>query len=655
MAPFFFRNLQLKTFVSLVLFSLPVFLVLMLKPKIMGDAREYILTQESLRNHWSPEFRRADMDSMLLNVSPEDSDSLEKWFRELLIPGIEKNKLDVGGYVPGRDGIYRSYHFFAYSLCSLPFRGLCDLLGLHSLYSFTLLHGFLLCLATLFIFRSHYFTLFEKWWLVASLLYFCSIFYFDWIHPEVMTTALLVIAVLFFLERKTATALLFASLAALQNQSIALVLPIFYLYTGIENLQKGHSFFRLIFPFFRLHQWLLVIASAFIVLLPSIYYVGVYGHANPIASLGGLSLKWLSFSRFFSLWFDLNQGIILGFPGIMIGLLAVLIVTMLCYRCSFADRSTRDAVLLIVLAITISIPCLIQGNWNAGCAFMVRYGLWIGIPLVFSFVILLRNTGRRTRMNLIVLGLSFQIAVPFLSGFPAKCNNLEFNPISSWMLKYAPGFFNPEPEIFAERICKKEGVMNFKNVFDWENEGEVCKLLIRKDQVKYSIIFGEMNVYRPLGPVKTVEKSHGWIYLNGQFSKTAVSVFTIPYDDEAVEWENWSYLEAGFRWSAGTESAIIFELPDEGFDTLGLLRIDLQPQGQKKDIMIHLNGRTLFNGILVERTRLVLEFCPEWILSGEKNILIINVTNPQKSAKNPDTRMLGVRFFGLEFQNSPHE
>ena len=639
----------------LVLF--PFGAVVYLQPRVEGDGTEYLLMQESFKNHGSPGFRDEDGISFgeLIKRESIRSTSTQGWYDGILMKNIRAGKLEAGGYVLCRDGCYRSYHFWAYSLCSLPFRYICEFFGIEPVYSFGLLHAFLLSMAILTICRSDRFRFWERIGLAVGLLLICTLFYFDWIHPELFSTTFLAMAIIRFLDQKTPSALLFAAIASLQNQPIALALPIFYLAHGLQSPDQRPVFLRLLFPFTCWKSWLLTMLAALFVLLPSIYYLIYYGHPNPIAALGGLSSRWITLSRLFSLWFDINQGIIVGYPGLIAGVLILLPL-----GCLIGKKKTLldlgDAALLLILSLVISIPCLTQGNWNAGCAMMTRYGLWIGIPLLFIFALLLRRVKYPANLAILLPVLLLQFWVPSYTGYPARTFYLKLNPLSVWVINRFPQLYNPDPEIFAERVFWEENVTRRRNVFIWKSHGHVKKILSKNNPLDASNFWGRQEFYRELSPSSIVHTRDGWSYLNGDFDVLQSGEYAIRYNDTEVEWLQWSVEEPGFRWSLGKESAIRFSLPlKEPLTLSGLMRIRMRTKGNNQYVEIYLNGQKLFGRTVLGFEELTLKYEPDWIRKQEPNEILFKTPNAVEPPPNGDNRILGVRFQDMTFQTISDE
>ena len=648
-------NLRIAVFIFVVL--APVGAAFWLQPRIDGDGAEYLLMQESFKNHGSPEFTEQDRKSYgeLIQRKSLYSGSTQGWYDNLLTKNIEAGDLQAGGYVRCEDGAYRSFHFCAYSLSSLPFRILCGLLGIDPVNSFGMLHALLLSMAILMIVRSRRFNDWERIGLAAGLLLTCTVFYFDWIHPELFSTTFLAMAIILFLDRKTASALVCAAIASLQNQPIALTLPIFYLAHGLLVTSGRPVILRLLFPFTRWRSWALTVIAALIVLLPSFYYLRYYGHPNPIADLGGLSSRWITFSRLFSLWFDINQGIVMGYPGLLAG-----VVILLPIACFFGTKETlidlADALWLVILSLAISIPCLTQGNWNAGCAIMTRYGIWIGIPLLFTVALLLRRVRNPFRSVILVSVVLLQLWVPTYCGYPARTFYMNLNPLSVWVINRFPQLYNPDPEIFAERLSCEENVMYEQYRFIWKSNGRVKKILLRNHPLDVSNFWNQQEFYRELSPASIVRMRDGWSYLNGDFQILQSSELVIRYDDTDAEWLHWSVVEPGFRWSLGKESTIRFSLPmEEGKALSGLMRVRMRSSENDQYVEIYLNGKKLFGRTILGFEELTLQFEPDWILRNEPNELVFKVPNAIKPPPNGDIRILGVRFEDMIFQTISDE
>ena len=191
------RTIPKTLFLKVLILSIPFVVVCLFDPQIEGDASEYLMMQQSFLNHGSPEYRDGDLHSYEELIRIVDSEQLTNWFR-FQFHKVVQNEPFGGGYALGNGGDYYCYHFFLYSLLSVPFRVLVDLMGLNPLLSFTLLNACLLSFAVFVVLQSKGLIRFEKLFLVIQILGSCFVFYFTWIHPEVFTASFVLAGVVLF-------------------------------------------------------------------------------------------------------------------------------------------------------------------------------------------------------------------------------------------------------------------------------------------------------------------------------------------------------------------------------------------------------------------------------------------------------------------------
>jgi hypothetical protein len=184
---------------------------------------------------------------------------------------------------------------------------------------------------------------------------------------------MIMIASCALLDRRYRLAVVMIALAALQNPSAIFFIPLTILTWML--IKYGFSIKR------HLNKSFLFSAIQFIVIgsiaiIPYGFYYYCYGVYNLIASHGFIDYSLIDFDRFLSAIFDLNQGMIIGFPGILISIIALVIWRFICAFISkdFAFFEYKDILLLATLVMLM--PTLAQNNWNAGQSVFNRYVFW---------------------------------------------------------------------------------------------------------------------------------------------------------------------------------------------------------------------------------------------------------------------------------------
>jgi hypothetical protein len=291
------------------------------------------------------------------------------------------------------------------------------------------------------------------------------------------------------------------------------------------------------------------------VLLPIVFNLSVFGVPNIIATLA-TDRSLIGPERLFSYFFDLNQGMLIAIPGVVLALFL--------YVFLFAKEKMRAGLLLcvsLVFSLCLAIPALAAPNWNSGAQGMMRYVFWGGIPLLFLAWIFARShIGKSKLMMAIVLSvLSVQAACTYMAfQYPYFQNS----PIARWVMLRAPQWVNPEPEIFVERSLGRDGIeLDVNRVYVFPTQGKPVKRLFHPTNAKLEeLLCGKNHMLNS----STVSVRNGWRYLNFEPDCSVVQRFS------ASEFENnpelsfdagWSIVEwGGGEWDGRWSDAAISTL-----------------------------------------------------------------------------------------------
>jgi hypothetical protein len=254
-------------------------------------------------------------------------------------------------------------------------------------------------------------------------------------------------------------------------------------------------------------------AAGALTLLP---YGFCYAHFG-VASLTGhfaTDPRLISFDRAWSLFFDLNQGLILGMPAVLLGSTIGGLAAATRRRGRRALATDVAATSLLVLAMTV--PTLSVHNWNAGNSVIVRYGYWIAMPLLVLTLDVVAALGQGAS-KAIALGLAVvQLAAIAPNGLRGERSNyLRHSWAAAAVLRRFPGLYNPVPEIFFERSLGREAPFSTPRVVLWPAHGAPRKILAPSERPPRS------RHVCPLGTTIKTEHAHptsgGWIYLDPPF------------------------------------------------------------------------------------------------------------------------------------------
>jgi len=390
-----------------------------ISPIRVGDAHEYLLMVQAWSAHGSPDIRPADLDSYIELLQRND----------LLPRGpLEKTHYIRNSYTTDAGAVHFG-HFWFYSLLAVPASLLFRFTGGNEMATLQLMNAAYFCLAAgVVLFHGR-----EKWRDRLLLLAFSAIgpviWYIRWPHPEVYTWAMVLIAVVLLRQNRFCWAAIAASLGALQNP------PLFLLVLLAIALAAGHRNWR---------ATALTATGAALSFLPALYYQALFGVPNLIMSAGCTDVSLISPGRMWSVLADLNQGMLPFVPLVL--LLGLLGGGMALARGRFTG--------ILVLAVLLGMILLVgmQRNWNAGASGMMRYAVWM-IPLL-AWLAVDFVPRRRWLVWLIAAGLLLQLGI--VLNHDGREDYLRQSALARFVLTHGPRLYSPDPQIFSDRQLGRE-------------------------------------------------------------------------------------------------------------------------------------------------------------------------------------------------------
>ena len=476
---------------SILLIFLMTFVI---SPNVYGDGREYMLMTESFQNHSSPNLTEYDIHTASENYNFEFS-----------LP-IDNGKYQ-DGYFENKSGKYYSYHFWMYSLLVVPIKVILKTLNIDQLRCFQIFNSIIFLISIWYTYLKLKTSEINKMLIISLLIFNPIIYYLVWTHTEVFSFSFVCISLTAYVNRKYEKAIFMLSIAAMQNQPIIFLGGLYFIdyfinkYLSdrkihvreyfIEGIKKGCCFI----PFF----------------IPIIFYYMNYGTISLIASNGYVKSNGI-LKKIHSLFFDINQGMFLFIPIIVIAYLFLIAKGVL--------EKNKNSILNIITIILIMIICSLQVNWNPGEAGIMRYNTWI-IPIMIYFIIInkdvLLNIKYRDVFNKILFISSiFTFIVIVNTGiFKYKYSYIEFNPLSKVILNNYPSMYNPQEEIFAERALGREDYTeNDFPIIYTDNNGNVKKVLMNNNSIDKLIGMLECDSDLILEKVKKYKNSNKPYYIN---------------------------------------------------------------------------------------------------------------------------------------------
>ena len=479
-----------------------------------GDAAEYALMTEAIYNHFSPDMREADCDSFKELYTK--SNKWETNIRYSFYDGVKKFINDkkqkkfeyyTGFFINDKGDVY-SAHFFFYSIVNIPMRWICGLVHFNPLLIFQFTNVLLLLITSFLFFKYSSFSELETAVFVLLFFYSTNYWYLPWQHAEIFTTCFTALGFWLFADKKQYAGIFLLSVAATQNQPLAILVAILSL---ITLYTKGFNIRNIIF----------IGLSSILVLYPSVFYYCHFGAFNLIAHVGSIQTGLVTFNRVFGFFFDINQGTILALPLI----LPLYIILILRKAIRIKKEENKWELLIPIALIGAVCSAAMIDNWNHGQAVVNRYVTYIGaVILVHSFLLLIRINNKILKGSLLTFSLATQIATVYYhqplirwdwSGNDSK-------PLSDWVLENYPSCYNPDPTIFNARYGFRP-VFNIKEMpaYYMKANGEITKILIHKDYL-YTLFYLGFTKEQVSEILRAKKFVNGWTYIdiNKKFRST---------------------------------------------------------------------------------------------------------------------------------------
>jgi hypothetical protein len=310
--------------------------------------------------------------------------------------------------------------------------------------------------------------------------------YWQWSSPETFSATGLLAGLLLFCTGAPVAGGLLAGLGATQNPPLILFCAFAPLLRGV--LAKGASINR--------REIAGLIACAVLALLPAAFDLVEFGTPSIIGELA-TDPSLVTAGRLHSFFFDLDQGVVLGIPALAMALLL------------WRGRD-RYTLLACAFAVAMALPSLAATNWNSGSAGIMRYALWGSMPLLFAFLWQLSLAPHWPRALVIAVLAGQALAMAHARSY----TYIEFSPLAKLVMSVAPGWYNPEPEIFVERTEHRDAFGDPGKAFTWTAAGGVAKTLYdTHDQSAFNQLCGPGRNLSPSN--RFADAGHGWRYING--------------------------------------------------------------------------------------------------------------------------------------------
>lgn len=463
---------------------------------LRGDVIEYTLDTVALASHGTPDIRPGDIDRTVVLMEGR-YEELYRLLQDQIRDGVQAV---FPAFARGADGRVYPIHFFGYPMmAAVPFRVL-DAFGLPPFKGFqavNLSFVLVLGLALLRFFGNPARA-------VGGLLLFMLCFgalYWTWSSPESVSAAGLLGGLLLFTSGMPVAGSLLAGVAAQQNPTIVS----FFVFAPLLRLclvhERGQGMRAALRATFDRRTVAGIVAGLALASLPILFNLWQYGVPNIIASrfsdpslVGG--------ARLASFYFDLNQGMIVGIPGVLAALLL--------WARRGGPRMPVLIALCLLFTLALALPALAVLNWNSDAAGVMRYAFWAAMPLVFSLLLVLRALPRWPVPLVLLVALPQLLAM----GSALRHDYVSFAPLPAWILRHAPALYHPEPEIFAERMAGNDNWVEPEKIYTYRVDGYRVKTLVHAGNAGAAAALCGPGA--TLAAANTVTASaRGWRYLDG--------------------------------------------------------------------------------------------------------------------------------------------
>lgn len=407
-----------------------------------GDSTEYVAMTEQFSTNGNVSFSEENMRDLQEKLEKLD---LAKHFDYRKIPEWPKAR----GFTK-RNGRYYSIHGFFYSVLASPIAVVLRIAGCNPFRASTILNS-LLMVCTFWCCWLFFPGGLKYRLLALALTVFSPVyFYLIWPHTEIMLFACVVLSSLAALNSKFKTAIFIAAIATSCNATLFLYLFVL----GLLFLRNQYILFKNRAKL-KITDFAIVFASGALSLIQPLYFYSVFGVPNLIpaiinfSGLHAASPEYMSLERVFSLFFDLNQGIVLG-------ALPVVIISVLFAIYQIFTFRTR---LLWLPAVTLALAYATTSvqNWNPGGVNVCRYGVWMSAFLVVYATASLYQAAFSTRVKYIIALVAVLISTvqfAFIRHKPTMAN--QHSPVAKYVLNKFPRMYNPEIDIFVTRCRGRE-------------------------------------------------------------------------------------------------------------------------------------------------------------------------------------------------------
>lgn len=626
------------------------------KPQRNGDGHEYSLIAKSFVNHFSPDITANDVTDRMNDVGKYKSSDYSLPYLENIKNGIlanEKNAANIGIF-KSDDGSYYGYHFWFYPLLTAIAEKILSIFNINPLKSFQLINAIFL------VFALYLMAIRDKKDGIAQFLFLAGgvLFYLKWSHPEVMIYTFVFLAFYNLITDRPLRAVAFISFASIQVVSLSLLFVLIPIY--IARLEKNNIIATSFYLLKRWQVWLYGVIS----ISSIIFYYAEFGKFSLIGSQAS-NISNINFHHFISYYFDLDQGLWVGAPWVVLFILFL--------KKKNDHKLLNDLIFSLAFSILICIPLMANNAINSGQSIFQRYALYSIAPIV-AWCCVYSSTVLDSINKKTILFLAATLYILFCRGHTNEINTIAHKPWTSYLLENYPHLYEPEPDIFIVRTFPMDQWMSgMKDSYAYKNSnGVVTKIIYRETDNKLfsdscNGEYKDLKTHKPIDLSTSSFPRYGWRYITGKMYCDGF----IPYDGlkySAYKINTIDFKKAGFpsfvagvsgvgqdegwgRWSEGNDVKFFLDVELNKSATFYVELTTFGPNMDKPLLMTVNNVSRILVPQEGKENQYVAKFeFPEVVKKTEITIKVPSPASPAQLGLSDDTREIGLGLIKMHWE-----
>lgn len=582
-------------------------------------------------------------------VSPDDILFFKKLFPEWA------QTWDNGARLSGafaKNGDQLAFYAPFYSLYCVPFVFFTSILSISNTYAFRLANLFIWVVALFQVNKTAKLKDSFRFLLILALSIHPIFLLIKWPSGEIFGYALLMLSVIYWMEKKYHKAAFLCAIAGTFNVVIlvwGLVMIPWYLYYIRINTTSSEPL-----VLFFVHRWKTIFkyGCCYIIgILPLLFNLYEVGNIN-LSANAGYSVQNIHtvIENFIFYLIDLNFGFLPYFTILLFFSIFIFILSL--KRKAFK----YSALMIAFLGITFGYSMMV--HINCGMEEISRYNAWNSIfPIIIGIYGLeeLIHTPKLKKLcsTLITIGILLTGCITKLS---SSSTYVEMLPVAAFILNHYPHLYNPLPSTFNSRIYHVDGGYSYQcPIIYYDDNGFARKILVdyeSKDIVKQQLMGNPSDQSWLFEQLNKVTKEQ---YISISPHRSLRHILTVNPGDicwfSGEYWNANSYIDSGiscnegnYTWTNGNEllfKPMYYKNTRESQSLLLKLNI-LSVYNNQQRLVVYCNGKEIFNNTLTDKAQLEIPF-----QTDENGYFTLSMSLPDAISPNDlgisnDTRKLAL-------------